>query len=141
MAISLSGVFSFSLQPWCPFSLSLAEESSQMLKTCDVLFSCYWVFFSFWICLKHSYFGCFSSFQLISVIFSSSFRYQKWQFWFLAQIMKILHACNPFQLTFLFLLSVWNDSNIFTMPERFIRGDLVNNQLSACLLKVNILLA
>ena len=42
------------------------------------------VLFSFWICLKLYYFDSFSSFKFFSVLFSSSFSFQKWQFWYLA---------------------------------------------------------
>ena len=44
------------------------------------------VLFSFLICLKQDYFDCFSSFKFFSVLFSSFFSFQKWQFWCLAYI-------------------------------------------------------
>ena len=42
------------------------------------------ILFSFLIGLKQDYFDIFSSFKFFSVIFSSSFSSQKWQFWCLA---------------------------------------------------------
>ena len=43
-------------------------------------------FYFFLICHKQDYFRSFRSFQIFSILFSSCFSSQKWQFWCLAQI-------------------------------------------------------
>ena len=59
------------------------------MKSFSVLFSSYWSFLVFLICLTQDYFDSCSSFKSFSVLFSSSFCSQKWQFWCLARWMVV----------------------------------------------------
>ena len=123
------------------FYLSLVEESNQMLTTCEVLFKCYWFFLVFEYVSNIAILVAlvlFSSF-LLFLFLLLDIRNDNSDFGPNYENITCMSSISTYLFGFCCLIKMI--AIFFNMPEHFIRGDLVNNQLSACLLTVNILLA
>ena len=85
------------------------------------------VLFSFLICLKQDYFDSFSSFKFFSVLFSSSFSSQKWQFWCLAHNFVFFHAYTQYLSYWIALISIFWWGNTYWIQIEVKLGNQTKN--------------